>query len=321
MLTFVIGCLYSVAFFGFSFFLLDNIAGLSAFERNQFRNRLREIRPQSPITVEKINRYSEIKALDEILHKQEFSRKLNRLIEIAGWRLSISIFILVSLFATALIYFFLRWHHVNQLVAFASGGAVMVVVPALTLKFKYDQYIKKFSTHFPKALQTIQGGLSAGLSFAMAFERVAKDCPYPVNVEFTHLLDELSLGKSFMDAVIGLQRRVPTLDVRTFVIAVNVQQEAGGNLVELMANLGDTITARTLLRQEFHALTAQARLSGWIIGLLPLFLAGIIKVINPAYYSILVNTESGKHLLMITLALEVIGIICIKKIVTFKVMA
>ena len=315
-----ISLLFAASLFGISFAALDAVAGHSASSRNRFQDRLRDItysNQEVTSTLEKKYFYSDIKALEKLLKKQVFVRRLNFLLELTGWGISASTFILSSLLAAFLVYYLtIRAGWIMAASLFVSI-LTLAVVPKMILMFHYNRYMNKFGAHFPKALQVIRGAVQAGLGLNTSLERVALDCPYPLNKEFRRILDQMSLGKSFIESLLAMKERIPTMDVRTFVLALTVQQESGGNLAELLTNLEDTITTRVVMRKELRALTAQGRASGLVLAILPIAVFIIINLVNHSYLNEF-KTDLGKKLMMLGIGLQFLGFIWIQKIVSIK---
>lgn len=315
----LIAAFSALSLFGLSLLVMDQLSGHAAFTRERFQERLLSIGASSDkISIEKTHRYSDIKLLQKLLQRQQFMKRMNYLIEITGWGISTSMFILISLLSSALIFFVLLRAQIQFTYALILSGIAVFFIPTFILKLKRQEYLNKFSTNFPKALQVIRGAISAGLGLSTSFERAAEDCPYPVNKEFKRLLRETAMGKNFSESVLSLRDRIPTMDVNTFVVAITIQQESGGNLAELISNLEDTISARVMLRKEMSALTAQAKVSGLILTLLPPIMAVVIMGINPGYMQVLFETQDGHKLLFLAGTLQCIGFFWIKKIVSIK---
>jgi tight adherence protein B len=323
MVTLIAGMCIGVAFFGLNYFLLDTFTGRKASERKLFQKRVDQLLPRASLAVniEKINKYSDIKALNKLLREQEFSQSMKRLMEMAGWKISLGAYILITLFPAILATLFLTSKGMPFAIALLLSVAVFIVMAFMVLKFRAAKYIDKFTNQFPNALHVMRGALSAGIGLGNTFERVSIDCTYPVNREFAYLAEQMKLGQTFVETLLKLQKRIPSSDVRTFCIAVMVQQETGGNLTELIKNLEETIIARILLRRELKALTAQTRFSGYVVALLPVVISFIIKLTNPEYYSLLTATETGKIILMMAVGLEVVGFICVSYISNIKIVA
>jgi len=316
----VIGAFGALTIFGMSFLALDYLGGRSSFERGRLRLRMERLNPVPAAPIEKGVHFSDIKLLNRILTGQSYARKLNHLLKMTDWRISTSLFILSSVLGAALLFILVRWRGLPLVYSGMVSGLALFFIPMMLLRAKRSKYLKKFDIHFPRALQVIRGSLDAGVGLMTAFESAAKDSPYPVNTEFTFLNEEMALGQNLVDTLTDFQKRIPTQDAKTFSIGISVQQESGGNLVELMGNLEETISARAGLRREMNALTAQARLSGWIIGCLPLVLAGVLWRLNPDYMSVLFDTELGQMILLVVIVMQLIGFACIKKLVSVKIM-
>jgi len=310
--------LLAVAAFFFIYFLLDKTAGDAAFRQGRLNARLAEMTRPVAESVEKKNRYSDIRALNQILMRQAFISKLNRMLQVSGWGFSVGAFILVSLLGSFLLFVLLYRAGITPAFAAPLSAAMLWFVPGAILKYKYAKYLNLFSERFPSALQIIHGSIGVGFGLSQALERVAKDAPHPVNKEFQAILRETQLGESLINALLNLYKRVPIADVKTFVIAISIQHESGGNLSELIGNLEKTIHARVLLRKELSALTAQAKMSGKVLVAIPFFLAAMLQLINPGYLQPLFEDEIGKKVVIYTIAQIVIGALVIRKMVNLK---
>lgn len=318
-MPFLIGLLSAIACTASIFYFLDYVVGESAFARVRLDHRFEDIQLSSNDTsIEKKSLLSDIRSLNNLLSQQKFFRKVNDLFEMSGFKTSLSAFCLLSILGSALVFLSLQMKGVDGLISLGISLFTLAVFPILMIRHKRKKYMDRFSINFPKALQVIRGALTAGLGLGTALDRAAKDSPFPVNVEFDHLMREMSVGRSLIEALIRLHERIPTTDMKTFVVGISVQQESGGNLVELVRNLEDTVQAKVLMRKELRALTAQARVSGWIITLMPPILSVLIKVLNPDYFALLFDTEAGQRLLLNTIILQIIGFIVIKRMVTIK---
>ncbi len=317
----MIAGLYALFCCGLSYLLLDQLIGVSASQRKQFRTRVAELESAPGISIERVRRFSHIGFIDRFLHSKQWVYKLDLLLEIAGWKISANVFILLALLGVGILYYYLILQKMHPFFAVIVASAALVTAPAAILKYKRMKYIDLFTSHFPKALQVIRGALAAGHGLPISFERAAQDAPFPVNVEFKRMMKQMQLGRSLTGALLDFKKRIPTSDIEMFVVAITVQQESGGNLVELVRNLEDTINTRVLMRRELRVLTAQARLSGWIIFMTPIFLAIALQFINPAYLALLFDTRSGRQLLIFTIVWQMIGLVAIRKIVNIRIVA
>ena len=135
--------------------------------------------------------------------------------------------------------------------------------------------------------------LRAGHSFLQALDTVAKEVAQPAAAEFQRVVAEVRLGRPAEDALEALSERVGSDDFKWAVLAVNIQREVGGNLAEILDNVSDTLRERAMLRRQIQVLTAEGRLSAWVLALLPIGIALYMSVVNPDYIGLLVTTTMG----------------------------
>lgn len=321
MLLYITNLLFAVCVMGLIYFFLELFVGTVATEASKFRKRVLSLRREDSRQITKKSTVSQIKKVNDVLLRQPYIVKMNRLVEMTGLKVNTSVFIFTAAFISVFLYWVMvTICHLSLLISATTATAFFVFVPTWFLNYARARYLAKFTLYFSKALQAIKGSLSAGLSLQSAFERAAHDTPYPVNVEFANVVKEIGLGKSFLDAIASLSQRVPTTDMNTFKIGVTVQQQSGGNLVELMRNMESTINARVMMRKEMNSLTAQARMSGLVIGFLPIALAILIQLMNPEYLNILYTTPAGQKMLTTTIVMQVIGFVTIKKMTSIRIL-
>jgi tight adherence protein B len=310
--------LLAVSIFYIVFFLLDKTAGKTAFlEKRLGEHSLGKRRTR--LDIEKMNQYSDIRALDGVLKRQAFISNIDRMLKASGWGISASVFVLGSLIGAFLLYIFLIQSNIPNLLAVPLAALALCLIPGGVLTYRYARYVDLFTQRFPMALQIIRGAVGIGFGISQAFERVANDALYPVNKEFQIMLNEMRLGESLTNSLAGLRKRVPSQDVRTFVVAISVQQESGGNLSELMSQLESTINARVIMRKELKASTAQARLSGWIIIAMPFAVAFLLNFLNPEYLKPLFEDEIGRKIAVGAIILMTIGSLIVKKLVSLRI--
>ena len=166
------------------------------------------------------------------------------------------------------------------------GIAAAVASPLLgnfVLGFLANRRRKKFEAQFPEALTLIASSLSAGHTFLRAIQMMTEEAEPPLNEEFGRVVSETQLGDSVVDALDRLAQRLQIRDVEWVVQAIRIQQTVGGKLADLLHTLADFIRAREEVRREVDVLTAEGKISAYILGALPLFLIVAIQVINPGY--------------------------------------
>lgn len=194
-----------------------------------------------------------------------------------------------------------------------------VLVPRLYLQHKKNDKLKTLNQQLGDALVVMANALRAGFGFQQAMDTVRREMPAPIASEFEWTLREIHLGSSTEEALLHMNERVKSDDLDMIVTAVLIQRQVGGNLAQILDNISRTIRERTRIKGEIKTLTAQGRLSGLIIGLLPIGLLFLLLIINPSYMNTLLQSSVGFFILGAALIAEIIGLFIIKKIVDIDV--
>jgi tight adherence protein B len=142
---------------------------------------------------------------------------------------------------------------------------------------------KRFEEQFPDALSLIASSLSAGHTFLRAIQMMCEESPPPLSEEFARVVNETQLGDPLVEALDRMAKRIDVRDVEWVVQAIRIQQQVGGKLADLLHTLADFIRAREEVRREVDVLTAEGRISAWVLGALPVFLLVAISAMNPSY--------------------------------------
>ncbi|MGH2536555.1 MAG: type II secretion system F family protein [Candidatus Promineifilaceae bacterium] len=201
-------------------------------------------------------------------------------------------------------------------------------IPRLYLSVAARRRLRAFENQLSDTLNLWVNALRSGYSVLQAMEAIATELPPPVSVEFERVVQEVRLGLSVGQALDNMLRRMPSEDLDLVVTAVNIQREVGGNLAEVLDSISFTIRERVRIKREIRTLTAQGRLSAWIISLLPIALAFILYLINGSYIEELWVREKpmivniipcGWILIAIGLIMMTVGIIAIQRIVDIEV--
>jgi len=198
-------------------------------------------------------------------------------------------------------------------------GLVAACLPLLYARQKKFKRIRKFEEQFPDALDMLNRALRAGLALNGAIQIVADESPDPVAKEFRVLFEENRLGLDMKEALKKLAGRVDSTELHLSVTAVILQRETGGNLAEILERTAVIIRDRFRILGDIRTLTAQARLSGFILTVLPIVMAAVIYVVAPEYLKGLVVDQVGRILIAAAVALQVIGFLVIRRIIDIKV--
>lgn len=196
--------------------------------------------------------------------------------------------------------------------------AVGAVAPPVAVFIAHKKRIERFNTQLGDALMIISNSLRAGFSFEQSLGNISKELPDPLGPEFMQAVRELELGANLETVLASIAERMQSKDMELLNAAVIIQRQVGGNLAEIIDNISETIRDRIAIKRNIRTLTAQGRISGKIIGALPLFLLGIISAVNPSYMQPLFTTSYGYMMLTISAVLEGIGFLLIQKLVNIK---
>jgi tight adherence protein B len=192
-------------------------------------------------------------------------------------------------------------------------------LPLLKVRRKRTKRIARLEQQLPDAADLVARAMLAGHSFPSALGMVGDEMAQPLGGEFKIVFDEVNFGVSMKDALQNMVARVPLEDLRYFVIAVLIQREAGGNLAEILGSISRIIRERLKLLGTVRVLSAEGRLSAWILSLMPFVLAGVISLINPALMRIFWTDATGMKLAGVALLFMLFGILWSRKIVRIRV--
>jgi tight adherence protein B len=216
---------------------------------------------------------------------------------------------------------------VGFVVHFISSSLLVSVVFAVAVPFAVRWYLKRsllrvrrlFAEQLPDNLQVLASALRAGHSFIGALSVVVNDAPEPAKTEFSRVVQDEQLGVPIEDALRVVVERMDSRELEQVALVAALQRETGGNTAEVLDRVTDTIRERFELRRTVQTLTAQGRLSRWVLTLLPVALLGVITLVNPGYINILYSSLAGKILLVMAGISVTAGSIVIKRIVDIKV--
>lgn len=201
----------------------------------------------------------------------------------------------------------------------ALGIAVFgLLLPPLAVSHSQKKRTALFEAQLLDALVVIGNCLRAGFTFQQAIGNIAQEMPEPISREFGKVIREMKLGISMEAALQEMVKRLQNDDLELLVQAVLIQKQVGGNLADILDNIAGTIRERLRLKGEIKVLTSSGKISGFIIGLLPVFLLAFLMVTNPSYVSMFFHTTVGILMLVFALCMEITGFLIIRKIVNIK---
>jgi len=198
-------------------------------------------------------------------------------------------------------------------------GAVPVVLVILFLQHKRQSRVFQIEVQLPDTLDLMARAMQAGHAFSSALLIVGTEGMQPIRGEFQTTFDEINFGIPTETALYRLTQRVASKDLRFFVVAVMIQLETGGNLTEILKSLASLIRDRQRIASTVRVLTAEGRLSAWILGLLPFVIASILSVINFEFISKLWTQPMGIRMLQVSLTLMALGVWWMSRMVRIRI--
>ncbi len=201
----------------------------------------------------------------------------------------------------------------------ATLALALAVLPWWRVSAARQQRVRRFEQQFPEALDLMSRAMRAGHSFPTAIKMCGEEMAEPMGRDFRILSDEMNYGAPIAEALKNLADRVPMPDVSYFVIAVLIQRESGGNLAELLDNISSIIRQRLKLLGEVRTLSAEGRLSAYILVALPFAVALVVNIVNPEFMEVLWTDPAGMRLIGAALFSMVVGVLWMRKIIRIRV--
>lgn len=256
--------------------------------------------------------------IDRLLMMMPRMSSLDRMIEQAGFEFGIGRLLMVMGAAFVLVALGCILGRA-PIPAALLAGLIAAGMPMFWLVYKRSERITTLESQLPDAIDLIARAMRAGHAFPAAVQMVAEESPEPLSGEFSIVHDEVNFGLGVDEAFRNLSRRVPSDDIRFFVIAVLLQRETGGNLAEVLGNIATLVRNRMKLLGKVRVLAAEGKLSAWILGLMPIVIAAIINIMNPEFMSLLWKDPVGLKLVYGCMILYVIGAFWMWRLIKIRV--
>jgi tight adherence protein B len=286
-------------------------------ERDALKERLQKVGSTAvnlddSLQILRDTKMSDIPLLNRVLAHMRFSTLIR--LSLLQARITIAPGVLVlAACTTAAVLAYVGFLVTKQTMSAVVGAAIGFGLPVFYVWNARRSRFLAFAQQLPDALQMMKNSLQAGHTLDRAMLVVAEEMPDPIALEFRETIEELHLGMPIKRAIQNLTTRVIDDNLSIFASALLVQREVGGNLSQLLGNLAETIRERFRINQEVRTLTAEGRMSGYVVAALPIALAMVINMIQPDYMEPLVRTDTGIMLLKVAFVLEVTGFYFIKK--------
>ena len=266
--------------------------------------------------------------LDSVLSGRSFFGPIRERIARADVKLRVSeyliLLVLSAVGVSALCFFVLFGGNVILAIV---GAFVGLRLPGMLISMLATRRMKAFNDQLADTLSLWVNALRAGSSVLQGMETIATESPPPVSVEFERVIQEVRLGLTVSQSLDNMYRRVPSEDLDLVITAVNIQREVGGNLADVLDSISFTIRERIRIKGEIQTLTAQGRISGTIISILPVGLGLILYGINPGYVAELwvreppqvLNVPCGWFVMGFGFMMIFFGWLAIRKIVDIEI--
>lgn len=199
-------------------------------------------------------------------------------------------------------------------VGLAAGG----FLPVLLVLRKRARRLRAMEEQLPEVIDLLTRAVRGGHAMPTAVRMIAEEGPSPLAGEFRRVFEEQKYGFPFEEALLGLARRADLVDVRVMCVAILIQREVGGNLTEILENIAALVRSRFTMRRQLQVHAAQGRASGYVLGILPIAVAGLILLLNPSYLSTLLSDELGKSMLTAAVVLQLLGYVWIWRILKIE---
>ena len=285
---------------------------------------------QGPIS-DLIAQSSAISALNRVVEQRDFGANISRELARADLKLKVSEYLFI--WAGAIVgipvgmfifgFFFPALHNP---IALLIGVVVGFFLPRFYVKRRQGGRLNSFNKQLPDTITLLANALRAGSSFLQAIELVVRESRPPISTEFQRVIREVNLGLPFEQALENMVRRVESEDLDLMATAISIQYQVGGNLAEILDSIAYTIRERVRIKGEIRTLTAQQRISGYVVAFLPIGLAGFLFIIAPSFmqpmFDPAVNVggiPTGIILIGVGMTMMFIGFMIIRKIVDIEV--
>jgi tight adherence protein B len=235
---------------------------------------------------------SSLPGLDRLLGGREVTTRLALKLQGAGVDMTPGRFVLGMGISAFMVMLIGRWL-LGSILGAAIGTGAGLFLPLLWLGMKEQKRLEAFQEQLPEAIDMLVSAMKAGYSFQAAMKFIGEEVPMPLGPEFARFYEEQRLGMEVRTALLALQERVNSLDLRMFVTAILIQRETGGNLSEVLGKISTLMRERSALKGEIATLTAESKLSARILGALPFVVFGMVNLLNPGFMRPMLQASFG----------------------------
>jgi tight adherence protein B len=270
------------------------------------------------VSVRRQDQLSAIPWLDNALKKLDIVEPLRLLLYQAGMSWTVARLLLTAVLTACIVGSLVYLRTQTPLFSFVIG-CVAATVPFFHVLQQRSSRFDRVREHLPESLDLMAAAIRAGHSLSSAMGMVAKECPEPIRREFRQCYEEQNFGLELRLALSNLAYRLPIHDIHILITAILIQNESGGNLTEILDKVAYLIREDFRLQRQVRVHTAQGRMTGWILSLLPVALGFMLYLLNPNNMSLLWKREVGRYMLYCSIGMTLTGALIIRKIVRIQV--
>jgi tight adherence protein B len=275
-------------------------------------------RSSERISILKQRRYSRHDDIDRLLHRLPLAHRIDQLLVQSGTRWTVDYFLLgSSALALAGPLLTLRWP--LPLVLRLACALAFGLVPYMLARRARAKRLVRIEEQLPEAADFIARALRAGHSFTNVLQIVGNELPEPLAGEFRLAREEINYGVPMSEALHNMAARIPLTDLRYLIIAVLIQRESGGNLAEILGNISTIIRSRLKLAAQVRVLSAEGRMSAWILGALPFVVGTLMLLINPKYVRVLWTDPDASKILWYAGGMILVGVAWLRRVIHIRI--
>jgi tight adherence protein B len=255
---------------------------------------------------------------EQFLFKLPLLKMVQKLVEHSGLQIKPDRFILLIAILFSLVFIAVYALKGNPAAAFLTA-TMIALIPFVYLAYLKKQRQTRFAEQLPDALIMIARSLRAGHSLSAAIELIGQEMPEPTGGLFKIAYEQQKLGMRIAESLGTLPEKIESIDLHFFVTIIRINSETGGNLAEILEKLGSTITSRLQVRRQVQVFTAEGRISGYVLVLLPVVVFAIFYFRNPGYMEVFFTQQICQLFLAAAVAGQVIGFIIMRKIIDIRI--
>jgi tight adherence protein B len=273
-------------------------------------------RSSERISILKQRRFSRHDVADRLLRRAALVHRLDQLLIQSGTKWTVEYFLIwtgVALLAG--IFLGLHWPAPLR----AGVSLVFALLPLALVRRARARRLVHIEEQLPEAADFIARALRAGHSFTNVLQIVGNELSEPLSGEFRIAREEINYGVPMSEALHNMAARIPLTDLRYLIIAVLIQRETGGNLAEILGNISHIIRGRLKLAAQVRVLSAEGRMSAWILGLLPFVVGGAMVLLNPEYIKFMWTDPTAIQLSWYGLVMIIVGVFWLRKVIRIRI--